>query len=80
MSHLTVPSKTEVIGRSCPIEGVTIFLDRAEVKRGIQVVLNAGENEVLVTRLPIVIDEDSVRYGAIHFKFHYMQIFLKNQT
>ena len=61
----SVPTKTEVIGRSCPIEGVTVFLDRAEVKRTIEVVLDAGDNEVLVTRLPIVIDEDSVRYGAI---------------
>eukprot|EP00112_Aurelia_sp_Birch-Aquarium-sp1_P013062 Seg2757.3 transcript_id=Seg2757.3/GoldUCD/mRNA.D3Y31 product="Protein F37C4.5" protein_id=Seg2757.3/GoldUCD/D3Y31 len=57
----SLPTKTEVIGHSCPIEGVTVFLDRAEVKRTIEVVLDAGDNEVLVTRLPSVIDEDSIR-------------------
>ena len=59
-----VATKTEVIGPSCPIEGVTVFLDRAEVKRAVEVVLDVGESEVLVTRLPSVIDEDSVRYIA----------------
>ena len=61
---LSIPTKTEVVGHSCPIEGVTVFLDRAEVKRTIEVVLGAGDNEVIVTHLPIVIDEDSVRYAA----------------
>lgn len=61
----SLPTKTEVIGHSCPIEGVTVFLDRAEVKRTIEVVLDAGDNEVLVTRLPSVIDEDSIRYCCI---------------
>ena len=54
-------SKKEFAAKTCPIEGVTVFLDRAEVKKIIEVNLDAGENEVLVTGLPTVTDLDSVR-------------------
>ena len=54
-------SKKEFTAKTCPIEGVTVFLDRAEVKRIIEVNLDEGENEVLVTSLPTVTDLDSVR-------------------
>ena len=60
-----LPSKKEFAAKSCPIESVTVFLDRAEVKRIIEVVLDAGENEVLVTGLPFVTDQDSVRWSFI---------------
>ena len=61
-----LPSKKEFTAKSCQIEGVTVFLDRAEVKRIIEVVLDAGENEVLLTGLPFVTDQDSVRYCIFH--------------
>lgn len=56
------PTKVELAAKVCPVDGVTVFLDRAEVKRMIQVDLKAGENEVLITELPQVLDEDSIRY------------------
>ncbi|KZS95495.1 hypothetical protein SISNIDRAFT_473601 [Sistotremastrum niveocremeum HHB9708] len=48
------------------INSVTVYqIDRAEVNRKIRVDLKAGQNEVIVTRLPAVIDSDSVRVDGI---------------
>ena len=54
--------KLEKTAKSCPVDGVTVFLDRAEVKRIIDVQLVKGKNEVNITELPEVMDEDSLRY------------------
>ena len=54
--------KVEMTAKSCPVEGVTVFLDRAEVKRLIDVHLEKGKNEITITELPEVMDEDSLRY------------------
>eukprot|EP00795_Rhopilema_esculentum_P017775 gene17775-9447_t len=54
-------AKQEITSSSCPVEGVTVFLDRAEVRRLIKASLVVGENEVLVTGLPSCMDEDSIR-------------------
>ena len=57
-------TKIERTAKSCPVEGVTVFLDRAEVKRRIDIHLGKGKNEITVTQLPEVMDEDSLRYVA----------------
>lgn len=56
------PSKVEKAAKTCPVDGVTVFLDRAEVKRLVEVDLKQGENEILITELPDVMDEDSIRF------------------
>eukprot|EP00112_Aurelia_sp_Birch-Aquarium-sp1_P013061 Seg2757.2 transcript_id=Seg2757.2/GoldUCD/mRNA.D3Y31 product="hypothetical protein" protein_id=Seg2757.2/GoldUCD/D3Y31 len=77
--------KKEFAAKTCPIEGVTVFLDRAEVKKIIEVNLDAGENEVLVTGLPTVTDLDSVRvqcFGEatiIEVSNRTEKIFIKNK-
>ncbi|KAH7099564.1 hypothetical protein BKA62DRAFT_709371 [Auriculariales sp. MPI-PUGE-AT-0066] len=48
------------------IRAVTVFqVDRAEVNRRIQVQLKAGQNDVVVTKLPTCLDEDSLRVDGI---------------
>ncbi|KZT35945.1 hypothetical protein SISSUDRAFT_1050602 [Sistotremastrum suecicum HHB10207 ss-3] len=48
------------------ISAVTVYqIDRAEINRKIRVDLKAGQNEVVVTGLPAVIDPDSVRADGI---------------
>ena len=49
--------------RSCSIDSVVVYSDRAEVKREVPVKLEAGENEVIISDLPECIIGDSVRYG-----------------
>ncbi|XP_065057197.1 protein F37C4.5-like isoform X2 [Rhopilema esculentum] len=58
-------AKQEITSSSCPVEGVTVFLDRAEVRRLIKASLVVGENEVLVTGLPSCMDEDSIRVQCL---------------
>jgi len=58
-------TKIERTAKSCPVEGVTVFLDRAEVKRRIDVHLGKGKNEITVTQLPEVMDEDSLRVTCL---------------
>eukprot|EP00794_Sanderia_malayensis_P000194 gene194-808_t len=54
-------NKVELKCVACPIETVTVFLDRAEVNRAAETPVEAGENEIVITGLPSVVDEDSVR-------------------
>lgn len=43
------------------IHSVTVYRDRAEVKRSIRVRVEAGENEIVVSGLPTCIDKNSIR-------------------
>ena len=60
-THVPVRSKKELKATSCPVESVTVFIDRAEVNRIADTTVDAGENEIIITGLPSVIDEDSLR-------------------
>ncbi len=48
-------------------ENVVVFTDRAEVKRMLKVKLEKGENELVISNVSNLIDQDSVRY----VKFYY---------
>ena len=61
-SSSPMQTKVEMSSKTCPVDGVTVFLDRAEVKRVIEVDLTKGESEILITELPEVMDEDSIRF------------------
>ena len=56
-----ISSKHEISVKECPVNNVTVFIDRAEVNRLVEVDVVAGDVEVLVKDLPVVIDKDSVR-------------------
>ena len=43
------------------IHSVTVYRDRAEVKRSVRVRLEAGENEIVVSGLPACTDKNSIR-------------------
>ncbi|EJD47257.1 hypothetical protein AURDEDRAFT_184088 [Auricularia subglabra TFB-10046 SS5] len=48
------------------VRAVTVFqVDRAEVNRRIAVELKAGQNKVVVSRLPSCLDQDSIRVDGI---------------
>lgn len=44
---------------------VTVFVDRAEVKRKVETELNEGINEVVITKLSDLIRKDSVRVDGL---------------
>ena len=47
---------------TCPVEKVTVYADRAEVTRGLQLSLDAaGDYEIKVEWLPNCVDTDSIR-------------------
>ena len=52
----------EVSVKACPVKHVTVFIDRAEVSRIIELDVIPGDVEVLVKDLAGVIEKDSVRY------------------
>ena len=55
-------AKREVVqAQEAEIHSVTVYRDRAEVKRSVCVRLEAGENEVVVSGLPECTDKDSIR-------------------
>lgn len=56
-----VASKHEVDVKACPVRNVTVFIDRAEVNREVEISAVPGDCEVLVQDLPSVIDKDSIR-------------------
>ena len=56
-----ISSKHEISVKECPVNNVTVFIDRAEVNRLVEIDVVAGDVEVLVKDLPVVIDKDSVR-------------------
>ena len=51
----------EVGVRSCAVESVVVYSDRAEVKRAVPVTLLAGDNEVIIHDLPTCINQNSIR-------------------
>jgi len=58
-------SKNEVTTKECPVKNVTVFTDRAEVNRVIDLDLKTGNAEVLLKDLPSCVDPDSVRYELL---------------
>ena len=42
-------------------EKVVVFTDRAEVKRSLKVKLQKGENELVISNVSSLVDQDSVR-------------------
>jgi hypothetical protein len=48
--------------KSLQCENVVVFTDRAEVKRLLKVKLEKGENELVISNVSNLIDQDSVRY------------------
>lgn len=59
----------EMYIKDCPVKNVTIFTDRAEVNRLIDLDLPKGNVEVLLKNLPSCVDEDSIRYSLISLSF-----------
>ncbi|PVD28133.1 hypothetical protein C0Q70_10717 [Pomacea canaliculata] len=45
----------------CPVEKVTVYADRAEVCRRVETSLVAGQNQVVIRKLPLHVDQDSIR-------------------
>lgn len=46
----------------CPVEKVTVYPDRAEVCRRVETSLATGTNQVVIKKLPQMVDSDSIRY------------------
>lgn len=70
-----LPVKKEMYMKDCPVKNVTIFTDRAEVNRLIDLDLPKGKVEVLLKNLPSCVDEDSIRY-LINNRFLFRLIFI----
>lgn len=51
--------------KEAEIHSVTVYRDRAEVKRSVLVRAEEGENEVVVSGLPECTDKNSIRLIAI---------------
>ena len=49
--------------KEAEIHSVTVYRDRAEVKRSVRVRIEAGENEVVLTGLPECTERNSIRFG-----------------
>ena len=47
------------------ITAVSIYTDRAEVTRSFRIQLKIGQNHVKITRLPNVLQDDSVRLSEV---------------
>lgn len=45
----------------CPVEKVTVYPDRAEVCRRVETSLEEGTNQVVIKKLPQMVDSDSIR-------------------
>ena len=61
-SSSTIKNKLEIPLKSCPVNNVTIFVDRAEVNRLVDVDLGEENVEILLKDLIENIDLDSIRY------------------
>lgn len=55
--------------KSCDLQQVVVFQDRAELTRLLKCDVSPGENEVLLTKFPEVFDKDSLRV-VIHSTCH----------
>lgn len=58
----TINKKLEISVKTCPVNNVTIFVDRAEVNRLVDLDLEKENVEILLKDLPEHIDPDSIRY------------------
>ena len=47
--------------KSCSVDGVIVYKDRAEVRRNVFLTLEPGDNQILLTGLSASIDSDSIR-------------------
>ena len=61
MEDLDINRKLEINVKSCPVNNVTVFADRAEVNRLVDADLKKGDVEILLKDLPEHIDPDSIR-------------------
>lgn len=61
-SSSTITNKLEISLKTCPVNNVTIFIDRAEVNRLVDVDLGEENVEILLKDIPENIDPDSIRY------------------
>ncbi len=52
--------------KSLVCDKVVVFTDRAEVRRTLKLILNEGENEIVISNVANLIDQDSVRYTKRH--------------
>eukprot|EP00111_Clytia_hemisphaerica_P006911 TCONS_00020029-protein len=57
-------TKEEVPIKDCPVKNVTVFVDRAEVNRIVDLNLQQGNVEVLLKDLPDCMDQDSMRVSC----------------
>ena len=51
--------------KEAEIHSVTVYRDRAEVKRSVRVRVEAGENEIILTGLPVCTEKNSIRLGLL---------------
>ena len=58
----TVENETVFLAPECPVEKVTVYPDRAEVCRRVEAELSTGMNQVVIKKLPDMVDPDSIRY------------------
>jgi len=63
-SSATSSTKEEVPIKDCPVKNVTVFVDRAEVNRIVDLNLQQGNVEVLLKDLPDCMDQDSMRVSC----------------
>jgi len=57
-------TKEEIPIKDCPVKNVTVFVDRAEVNRIVDLNLQQGNVEVLLKDLPDCMDQDSMRVSC----------------
>ena len=51
--------------KALPCEKVVVFVDKAEVKRSLKVKLESGENEIVISNVSNLIDQDSIRVEGV---------------
>ena len=51
--------------KNLPCEKVVVFVDKAEVKRSLKVKLETGENEIIISNVSNLIDQESIRVDGI---------------
>lgn len=61
LEHKDKATKYEVASKFCPVRNVTVFRDRAEVNRVVDLDVIPGNMEVVVKDLSTCVMEDSIR-------------------
>jgi uncharacterized protein (TIGR02231 family) len=51
--------------KNLPCEKVVVYVDKAEVKRSLKVKLETGENEIIISNVSNLIDQESIRVDGI---------------